>query len=146
MRLAIVACLVGLGGCAAETAEDPGRSWRYAEARADCAPWDGAATTVLLSDSALTGEARMPYLRLSAWVPLPQGEVRAEVEAANAGGLAASLCEAGVDCDHADRGWVRLVPVNGEIQGHYQLHLAGGRTIVGSFTAPVRTDRQVLCG
>ncbi len=146
MKPLLVACILSLGGCAAEAGDDPGKTWRYAEARPDCAPWDGAATSVLLSDSAVTPDVQPPYLRISAYVPLPTGEVRADVETSGAGGLAASWCETGSSCVWANRGWVRLSPRNGTIEGRYQIHLADGRTLAGSFSAPVRTEPPVLCG
>ena len=142
----LAACLLGLGGCAAGAGDDPGRTWRYAEARPDCAPWDGAATSVLLSDSALAPEARPPYLRITAYVPLPTGEVRADMETSGTGGLAAGWCERVDSCVWADRGWVRLSPRNGTIEGRYQLHLSDGQTLTGSFNAPVKTEPPVLCG
>jgi hypothetical protein len=142
----LFAGLLSLGACAAEAGEDPGKTWKFAQAHADCAPWDGAATSILLSDSAVAPTVAPPYLRISAWIPLPSAEVRADVETSGSGGMSASLCDMGERCVNADRGWVRLTPRDGKIEGHYEIHLADGRMLTGSFTANLATEPRMLCG
>ena len=146
MRSLLLVSLLSLGGCAAEAGEDPGKVWKYAEARPDCAPWDGAATTVLLSDAVITPDPARPYLRISAWVGLPAQEIRADVETSGSGGMSAGWCESGDSCTYADRGWVRLRPAGGKLNGEYQLHLPDGRALAGSFSATVIPQPQLLCG
>lgn len=146
MRPFLFVCLLSLGACAAEAGEEPGKTWKYGQARADCAPWDGAATSVLLSDSVIGEEVPRPYLRIAAYVPLPQQEVRADIETSGSGGMSASFCETGDSCVSADHGWVRLTPRDGKLEGHYEVHLTDGRTLTGSFAAEVATEPRMLCG
>ena len=59
---------LGLGGCAAGAQDPPSvqQHWNPAVLLADCAPWDGAATSIVLSDAKQTPELnRRPLLRLS---------------------------------------------------------------------------------
>lgn len=147
MRTVLATLILAIGACGDGTdgAQDPGKTWRFAIAHHDCAPWDGAATGIELSDFD-TNPVSPPYLRISAYVPMPTEKVRAEVGVNGAGGMGAGFCEPGKDCVGADAGWVELVPSQDRLGGRYDLTLHDGRHLTGSFLARILSVRQVLCG
>ena len=146
MKPLTLACLLLLGGCAAEGGEPDGTTWRYASASPDCAPFDGPATTVLLSDSVITDSAVTPYLRISAYVAVPRTEVQAGIGGNGPAGASAGLCETGRACVWADQGWVRIRPAGGGLDGSYDITLHDGRRLTGRFSAPMANRPRPLCG
>ncbi len=147
MRIMLATLILSIGACGPGTdgPQEPGKTWRYAVAHDDCAPWDGAAVGIELSD-ADTNPVRPPYLRISAYVGMPTEKVRAEIGVNGAGGMGAGLCEPDKECVNADAGWVELVPANNQLGGRYDLTLHDGRRLTGSFVAKFLSVRQVLCG
>lgn len=143
----LAALVLSIGACSQGTdgPQEPGKTWRFAVAHADCAPWDGAAVGVELSDVD-PNPLSPPYLRLSAYVPMPTAKVRAEIGVNGAGGMGAGYCEAGKDCVGADNGWMELVPGKDGLGGRYDITLHDGRHLTGSFLAKILSVRQVLCG
>ena len=142
---AIVVLALGLGGCAAEVGGTPGQEWRYAQAHADCAPWDGAATTITLGDSPI-GEAQAgPYLVISVYRSLSEVGGTTRVDGQQSQVMSARLCPADGPCVPADDGSVDLTPGDSSIRGRYSLRLTDGRMLTGSFAARIVALR-VLCG
>lgn len=136
---------LGLSGCAAEAGGAPEREWRYAVAHADCAPWDGAATTIELSDTPSGQPMTMPYLHISVYRGISDHSGRAVLDGMQSGSLSATMCPAEGACVSGDSGWVDLAPKESTLEGRYRLHLSDGRTITGRFAAPI-VSLRVLCG
>jgi hypothetical protein len=146
-----LALILGLGGCAsrAERAPADERKWSHALARTDCAPWDGPAVSVDLSDAPLVeGAAVPPFLRLALYLESTQ-ETDADliVGELRPGGASASWCPAEGECLSAASGVVHLTGRQGgdTLSGRYQLVLPDGDRLRGRFTAP-RERRRILCG
>lgn len=142
---ALMLIALGLGGCASETGGVPEQEWPYAVAHADCAPWDGAATTIELSNSPNGAPRVGPWLHLSVYRGIGDNAGRAILDGMQTGSLSATLCVTESDCVSAQSGWVDLAPQGDSLAGQYNLHLSDGRTIAGKFLAPV-TSMRVLCG
>jgi len=141
----ILALALGLGGCAAGAGGIPEREWPFAEAHADCAPWDGAATTILLSEAPLSDSLSGPYLSISVYRSVTAVGGRTRVEGAHDNSMAARLCPGDGPCTPADDGWVDLTAGDSGIIGRYQLRFTDGASLTGSFSARIRNQR-VLCG
>ena len=136
---------LGLGGCAAGADGTPARVWTYADAQPDCAPWDGAATTIQLSDSPIGDSLSRPYVRLSIYRSLSGIDGQTRMDGSKPGSMWAEFCAQDGACTPADEGWVDLTTESGKVRGAYQLQLSDGRSESGSFVAVIR-DRQNLCG
>jgi len=141
----MLAIALGLGGCAAGAGGTSGRDWRFAEARADCAPWDGAATTVLLSDSPISDSLAGPYLSITVYRSMSEAGGRTRVDGRQADGMAARLCPREGPCLPADDGWAELTAGDSTISGRYQLRFADGQKLAGQFSARIG-NRRILCG
>lgn len=146
--LAVSACRQG-GMMHAPAAPE---GFRYASASPDCAPWDGRAITILLSDrpgtdsGGISGDRR-PLVRVSIY-PRSASVGRQSYEwPADPQAGSAIRCLAGADCESATRGIVTIT--NGlpdtVVLGSIQLHFADGSGITGGFRARW-IQRQVLCG
>lgn len=142
---ALMLIALGLGGCAAEAGGAPEQEWRYAVAHADCAPWDGAATTIELSQSPSGQPMTGPYLHISVYRGISDNAGRSVLDGMQSGSLSATLCTAEGACVSAVSGWVDLAPKESTLSGQYNLKLSDGRTISSRFIAPV-TSMRVLCG
>lgn len=140
--LALLACDSGPAG------EGTTETWAYAVAQPDCAPWDGAATAVLLTNTPADSTEPVPFLRLAAYrgVDGVRGE-RFEIGAAGTEGSDGYYCAAAGDCAAAARGWIEFSasPQGGALSGRYDLVFPDGTRRAGQFSAPVR-ERQALCG
>jgi hypothetical protein len=134
-----------LGGCAAGAEGTPGREWPHAIAHADCAPWDGPATTIILSESPPDDSLTGPYLSITVYRSPTQAGGRTRVDDDQLQGMSARFCPGDGPCIPADAGWVDLTPGSGVLRGRYSLRLPDGRTLRGSLTAPVERG-QMLCG
>lgn len=139
MLLALLACASGPAG------EDPTETWAFAVAERSCAPWDGAATMVTLTNTADPPSAATPALRLAAWQgPAAVGGHTFEVAAPGTDGGTATYCQGG-DCTAATTGWIRFGPGTGPLTGRYSLTFPDGTRRIGSFSA-LLVARQALCG
>ncbi len=139
MLLALLACASGPAG------EDPTETWAFAVAEPSCAPWDGAATLLTLTNTAGPPSAATPALRLSAWQgPAAVGGHTFAVAASGSDGGSATYCVGG-DCTAATSGWIRFEAAPGPLTGRYSLTFPDGTHRAGSFSAPL-VERQVLCG
>ena len=152
MRLVLVLALGLVAGCSASSSEvdDLPEPFTYAIAMRDCAPWDGAAMTILLttqpvSDS--TGVIDAPHLRLSVWrSPASLGGVSVEWPADKVE-AAASWCDNATECEAATSGVVRFreVKTDSVAEGNFWLAFAHRDSSVGGFRAGW-LHRQMMCG
>jgi hypothetical protein len=147
-----LALVLGLGGCAAGAGDRPGESqapWAYAVAYGDCAPWDGAATTISLSNTPLEANpTTRPVLRLTIYESLASvGGARWTIGESKPGSGMAGWCPPTGDCTQAGDGWIDVGAWrDGEpLRGRYRLRLADGSILTGEFVAGV-LPRRVLCG
>jgi hypothetical protein len=131
------------------SADAPPVEWPYAAAHNDCAPWDGAATSVVLSLTPETrGENQRPYMSLAVYHEMatiagarwPVGGMKPDTGQP-------AWCPAAGDCVMATAGWVEFAPHTGDgpLAGRYDLTLSDGRRVTGRFSAAV-SPRQMLCG
>lgn len=141
--LALLACDGGPAG------EDSNESWAYAVARPDCAPWDGAATSVYLTaEPADSGFATpTPSLTLGVYHHL-DGVRGARWLLGDSGpdAAVAMFCSAESACVSATSGWIEFTPGRGgPLSGQYNVTFPDGSRRAGHFSAPVQ-DIAVLCG
>jgi hypothetical protein len=122
--------------------------WRHAMAMADCAPWDGPATSVYLTQAPYDDQLATPFLRLTIYHGLSEVPGRRwEVGAGHDKDGAPWLCPATGDCTTARAGWIAFEVRTGEgpLRGSYDLSFENGRRAIGRFVAPV-IERLALCG
>lgn len=144
----VLALIIAIGGCTASAGSVPGTEWKRAWVTADCAPWDGAATSVYMTDAPEDSVTAYPLLRISVYHEL--GSVtgaRWSIGESREDGAAGVLCGPGTDCTSATGGWVEFVRTTraGALAGRYEFTMPDGRRLAGSFVAPVRQTR-VMCG
>lgn len=144
----MLAALIAIGACSASAGSAPDPAWTRAWASADCAPWDGAATSVYMSDAPEDSVAAYPLLRISVYHSI--GSVtgaRWNIGGSGEDGAAGVLCAPGSTCTSATGGWVEFegASQDGALRGRYQLTMPDGRRLRGSFAAPVK-QTTVLCG
>lgn len=136
---------------------EPLDAYPHATAMADCAPWDGTATSIFLSaepadaSAPIGSEVPRPYVWISVYEgadALP-GE-RFEIDQERSAG--ASLCEDEGPCLPATGGWIRFRDASpaGLLTGEFEVEVGpsdagGARTLTGGFRA-VWHERRVLCG
>ena len=141
--LTLLACDSGPAG------EGPNESWAYAVARPDCAPWDGAATAVYLTDSPADSalSTPTPFLRLGVYHHI--GGVRGRrwsLGEDGPDGAVAVFCGAEAACVSATSGWIEFTPGGtGPLSGQYDVTFPDGRRRAGHFSAPVQ-EIAALCG
>ncbi len=144
----MLAALVAIGACSASAGSAPDPGWKRAWASADCAPWDGAAASVYMSDAPEDSVSAYPMLRISVYHHIASvAGARWAIGGSGPDGAAGVLCAPGSNCTSATGGWVefeRATP-DGALHGRCQLTMPDGRRLHGSFVAPVRRT-AVLCG
>jgi hypothetical protein len=122
--------------------------WNHAVAMAECAPWDGAATTVYLTQVPYSDELAKPYLRLALYHGITEvAGQRWEVGVGHERDGMPSLCPAVGECVTARTGWIDFDARSAQdpLVGRYDITLESGRRITGNFVAPV-LERLALCG
>jgi len=117
----------------------------------DCAPWDGAATTIVLASTMASGPRNAPYPH--AWVSLyrPALDVagrtfRWDKDDKDTGG--AMWCEAAGQCEAATKAVVRMRKSEGKesgLSGFVDLAFPSGVHVAGGFRA-VWITNELLCG
>ncbi len=143
-----LALIVVLGACTMSSGDTLGTTWKRAWASADCAPWDGLAASVFMTDAPEDSVAAYPLLRISVYHPLGSvGGKRWSIGESGPDGAAGVLCAPGTNCTSATGGWVEFQPATeaGPLRGRYLLTMPDGRPLTGSFSAPVR-QRTMMCG
>jgi hypothetical protein len=120
----------------------------YAEARMDCAPWDGAAFSLAIQPEAGQKQLTPPVLRVSIWQSpnLPLGARFAFPDSTGKVG-AAYLQPSTSDAVTGLRGtvWFTKVVAGEAAQGQFDLADPRGKKYVGAFTAKWIMER-VMCG
>ncbi len=118
-------------------------------AAADCAPWDGSATSIYLSESPELGvlPPPPPYLQMIIYEPGSQLSARAITLGRLEGGSGIAVrCQVGGGCATSNRGTVTFndPDEDGSLLGSYQLTFASD-TIAGTFRARW-SMRAAICG
>ncbi|MDZ4865025.1 MAG: hypothetical protein SGJ01_16510 [Gemmatimonadota bacterium] len=135
LTLAVLAC----GG------ESP---WSPALAWPDCAPFDGAATRIVIPQEAGSDSASQTNLTLVIY-QAPE-EIRGRewaIPDQSGTELSVLLCPATGPCISATAGWVRVdsgAP-GSEIHGQYRVTFSDGRVLAGRYAAPLQPP-IALCG
>jgi hypothetical protein len=112
-----------------------------------CAPWDGPALAVLLSNTAGCAPATTPYVQISLWRDLPPKAGKTfSFDIRNSNGQA-SRCRKPNQCEPASSGSVAfdIVDEGKSAKGHYELHFKDGSIESGSFEA-AWCESRALCG
>lgn len=130
----------------------PPEGFSFATAAPDCAPWDGPAVTILLSnhpgsDTAGITESARPLLRV---VLYPRGSGVAGQKfhwPADPEMAIGQRCPAEGECEGATDGEVSLLPspADSALEGSLRLHFSDGTTISGGFHATWH-PRRMMCG
>lgn len=118
-------------------------------AAADCAPWDGAATSIYLSDATDSGRIPPPppYLQLIIYQPAARlVDHRVEFGRMEDGSGIAVRCQAGGGCATSNRGSVEFGAAgeDGALLGSYTIDFSGD-TVAGTFRARW-VQRAAICG
>ncbi|HEV8125397.1 MAG TPA: hypothetical protein VGP80_14210 [Gemmatimonadales bacterium] len=142
-----VACLLACSN-STELNQLP-KPFTHATAMGDCAPWDGAAVSILLTTGPVDSAAQPspPFLRLAIWksrASLGSG-VFAWPSDEQVG--AASYCVTGESCEAADTGRVQFRDTGSDsmVVGEFQLSFKNQGPVAGGFRA-VWLEHRVLCG
>ncbi len=123
-------------------------TWSPALAWPDCAPWDGAATRIVIPQATGGDSASQTNLTLAIYQAPEEirgGEWTISDQSSNE--LSVSLCPTAGPCVSATAGWVRVDSgaSGSEIRGQYQISLSDGRMLTGRFSAPLQ-QRVQMCG
>jgi hypothetical protein len=122
-----LALIVAIGGSVASASSAPGIEWKRAWAAADCAPWDGAAASVYMTDAPEDSVAAYPLLRISVYHALGSvSGARWSIGESKPDGAAGVLCGPGTNCTSATGGWVEFegAAAGGPLRGRYELTMA----------------------
>ena len=144
----LVALILAVGACSASAGSAPETEWSRAWATSDCAPWDGAATSVFMTDAPGDSTTGYPLLRISVYHAIGSiSGARWQVGESRADAAAGVLCPAQGTCIGATAGWVDFDAATeaGPLRGRYQLTMPDGSRLIGHFDAPVK-QTVVLCG
>jgi hypothetical protein len=122
--------------------------WSPALAWPDCAPWDGAATRIVIPQTAGGDSASQTNLTLVFYHG--SDAIRGEgwtISDHSADQLSMMLCPTAGPCVPAVTGWIRVESgsTGSEIRGRYRVTLSDGRVLAGRFAAPLQQQIQ-LCG
>lgn len=133
---------LALLACGGESPASPALAWP------DCAPWDGAATRIVIPQEVGGDSASQTNLTLTIYQS-PEGIRGGEWTISDQSGteLSVLLCPAAGPCVPATAGWVRVdAGASGsEIHGQYRVTLSDGRVLAGRYAAPLQ-PRVALCG
>jgi hypothetical protein len=119
----------------------------YATVVRTCAPWDGPAVAIRLSDTAGCTSTTGPYIQISLWRDLPvQAGQTIRFDLRNSNGQA-SRCPRPNQCEAAISGSVLfdIVDEGKKASGRYELRFAHGSIESGSFDADW-CETRALCG
>jgi len=143
-----LALMVACDGSSGELSELP-EPFTHATAMGDCAPWDGAAVSILLTtaplDSTMTPTA--PYLRLAIWRDKASLKDGLFVWPSDAQVGAGSYCATADSCEVAQTGMVQFRETGGDsmLVGEFELNFPHEDPFSGGFRA-VWLSHTVLCG
>ena len=119
----------------------------YATLGHTCAPWDGPALSVVLSNVAGCVPLTVPYIQIALWRDLPPKAGKSlSFDIRNSNGQA-SRCLKPNECEAATSGSVvfDIADEGKEAKGRYELHFKDGGIEFGSFEAQWCQNRA-LCG
>ena len=142
MTRPMVLVAIALLGCGIEPAASQGTAWP------DCAPWDGAATRIVIPLDTGAGGASRGQLTLALYeAPEALRGALWRITTENMNRLSVSLCQPVGDCVWASDGWVRVASgrQGSELRGQYRVTLANGSVLTGRFSAPLQARVQ-MCG
>jgi len=146
--LVILSLLLGCTGAPDLLTELP-EPFTHATAMRDCAPWDGPAVSIVLTEGPLdsTGVAGVPALYLSIWRGLDAIHDASFMWPADEAIATASWCESGEACEPALGGMIRIASVGEDstVTGEFEVTFRDGVPVSGGFQAVWR-DRVLLCG
>ena len=121
----------------------------YAYARRDCAPWDGPAFSVVLTDTpAQPDSLTTSFLRIAVWRGIESAIGRTLAwEGTTSQVGTASRCQADGRCEEASRGEIRVEwrTADSLLGGEFRVDFGRTRSERGRFTAAWVPDR-VMCG
>ena len=142
--LATFIALVAIATTATPTPAD----FSYGTMQASCAPWDGPAIVLTLTNEpSECKRTTEPFLSLGVWrgLPLQSGQTVKFGQGSDAG--YASRCKKENDCERAQSGSVTFDKYNetSGASGHYELHFKSGETLTGNFDVKWCQER-VICG
>ncbi len=143
------AVLVCSGSLEEAPVPHPPSGYPMAFAEDECAPWDGAAVAIYLTDKHLEGyTAPYPHLRIAIWRPAAElgGQIIRWSSEDQSIGVAVRCPEAG-KCQRARSVTLQFGSrePNGAIPGYLELEFEESASIRGGFRAEWR-DRRVMCG
>jgi hypothetical protein len=151
-RVALAVCLAAACGGAAHDTPDPPPGLEVSWVLDDCAPWDGAATTIHLAyakpEDVLS--APYPHVWISLYYPrseLPGRTLTWATDELNVGG--AMWCVAEGECQAASRARVRIqrrAADSATLSGSLRLEFPDNTIIEGGFHAVPAEQPMVLCG
>ena len=119
----------------------------YATVAQTCAPWDGPALAVVLSNTAGCASLKFPYIQISLWRDLPPKAGQTSSFDIRSSNGQASRCLKPNECEAATSGSVvfEIVDEGKKAKGRYELHFKDGGIEGGSFEAEWCQNRA-LCG
>jgi hypothetical protein len=154
-RLTAVILALGFSDLACKTGSDGDSGltrtlggYRYSYAVPDCAPWDGAATTIYLTATPVDStDVVYPHLRVSIYqgvAALPGNSFEWSRDAQVGGAV---QCVSLTSCEAATSAHVTFggKGPDGSLRGTADLVFPSGTTLRGSFRATWR-EQRVLCG
>lgn len=121
----------------------------YAIVTHDCAPWDGAATTFLLSDRPMKGaHPEPPWRRITIYQSLPSvlGHAFDVTQLTTQVGIGHE-CKRNGDCRGADSASIRFGPAQPDktVEVTYRFDFGKGDIVAGTVRAELRLERT-MCG
>lgn len=123
-------------------------SFAFGLIRASCAPWDGPAIDLrLTNEPAECKRASEPFLDIGIWRGLPIHSGQEVKFGAGSDAGFASRCVREGNCQSAESGWIEFETYQqgSGARGHYELHFKGGEILKGSFEVKWCEER-VVCG
>ena len=143
-----VALMLACNGSSGELSELP-EPFTHATAMRDCAPWDGAAVSILLTTAPLdsTMVPMAPYLHLAIWRDPASLENGLFVWPSDEQVGAGSYCATADSCEAAQAGMVqfRATGDDSTLVGEFELNFRNEDPFTGGFRA-VWLPHTVLCG
>lgn len=123
-------------------------AFEYALIQASCAPWDGPAINITLTQEPPQCKRTMePCISMGVWrgLPIHPGQEVKFGSGSDAG--FASRCKKVGYCERAESGTIifESYQEGSGASGHYELHFKGGETLSGTFDAKW-CDTRVVCG
>ena len=132
----------------AAIASPDGPSFSYGTMQSSCAPWDGPALGITLTNQpAQCKRTSEPFISIGIWrgLPVQSGQVVKFAPGSDAG--FASRCKKEGDCERAQSGSITFdrYEAGSGASGRYELHFKNDETLSGTFDVKWCEER-VVCG